>query len=128
MADDLHDRIGGLSEGQAVVRAAAAARDGPAGRDAQRAARRRTCTTPRSRRSRRRPIPADLDPALREARTIDGTYNDLHVPKMGSVGCRFGRNVPLEHTFPDTPNLLIPNPRVVSRELMTRDSFSRRRS
>ena len=45
------------------------------------------------------------------------------IPKMGSVGCRFGRNVPLEHTFPDTPNLLIPNPRVVSRELMTREQF-----
>ena len=42
---------------------------------------------------------------------------------MGAVGRRFGRNVPLEHTFPDTANLLIPNPRVVSRELMTRDKF-----
>ena len=41
---------------------------------------------------------------------------------MGAAGCRFGRNVPLEHTFPDTPNLLVPNPRVVSRELMTRDA------
>ena len=42
---------------------------------------------------------------------------------MGSAGCRFGRNVPLEHTFPDTANLLVPNPRVVSRELMTREQF-----
>ena len=42
---------------------------------------------------------------------------------MGSVGCRFGRNVPLEHVVPDAPNLLIPNPRVVSRELMTREQF-----
>ena len=42
---------------------------------------------------------------------------------MGAAGCRFGRNVPLEHTFPDAPNLLIPNPRHVSRELMTRDQF-----
>src|SRR5262245_45567177 len=71
----------------------------------------------------KKPIPPDLDPVLREARTTDGTYNDLTVPKMGSVGCRFGRNVPVEHTFPDAPNLLIPNPRVVSRELMTRDQF-----
>ena len=44
-------------------------------------------------------------------------------PRMGAAGCRFGRNVPLEHTRPDTANLLVPNPRVVSRELMTRDQF-----
>ena len=68
-------------------------------------------------------IPPDLDPALREARTTDGSFNDLHVPKMGAAGCRFGRNVALEHTFPDAPNLLIPNPRHVSRELMTREAF-----
>ena len=42
---------------------------------------------------------------------------------MGAAGRRFGRNVPLEHVVPDTANLLIPNPRVVSRELMTRDAF-----
>ena len=70
-----------------------------------------------------KPIPADLDPAVREARTTDGSFNDLHVPKMGAAGCRFGRNVALEHTFPDAPNLLIPNPRHVSRELMTRETF-----
>src|SRR4051812_36392048 len=68
-------------------------------------------------------IPADLDPALRAGRTIDGTFNDLNFPKMGSTGRRFGRNFPLDATFPDTPNLLVPNPRVVSRELMTRDTF-----
>ena len=71
----------------------------------------------------RKEVPADLDPVLREARTTDGSFNDLHVPKMGAAGCRFGRNVPLEHTFPDAPNLLNPNPRHVSRELMTRDQF-----
>jgi Animal haem peroxidase len=69
------------------------------------------------------PVPADLDPALREARSTDGSFNDLRVPKMGAAGCRFGRNVPLQHTFPDTPNLLVPSPRLVSRELMTRDQF-----
>jgi hypothetical protein len=67
--------------------------------------------------------PSDASPAQREGRTTGGTYNDLTFPKMGSVGCRFGRNVPLENVFPDSPNLLIPNPRVVSRELMTRDRF-----
>jgi hypothetical protein len=67
--------------------------------------------------------PVDLDPALRFERTVDGTYNDLQYPTMGSCGRRFGRNVPLEHTFPDTANLLNPNPRIVSRELMTRETF-----
>ncbi len=71
----------------------------------------------------RQEIPADLDPALREARTTDGSFNDLNFPRMGAAGCRFGRNVPLENTFPDTPNLMVPNPRHVSRELMTRDQF-----
>jgi heme peroxidase len=68
-------------------------------------------------------IPANLDVALRESRTTDGTSNDLRYPQMGAVGRRFGRNVPLEHAKPDTANLLVPNPRVVSRELMTRDQF-----
>jgi hypothetical protein len=68
-------------------------------------------------------IPSNLDPVLREARTTDGTSNDLRCPQMGAVGRRFGRNVPLEHTKPDVANLLVPNPRVVSRELMTRDEF-----
>ena len=36
---------------------------------------------------------------------------------------RFGRNVPLGETFPDTANLLNPNPRTVSRELLTRTAF-----
>jgi hypothetical protein len=71
----------------------------------------------------RQEIPGDLDPKLRAERTVDGTYNDLNYPLMGSCGRRFGRNMPLEHVFPDTANLLIPNPRIVSRELMTRDEF-----
>ena len=68
-------------------------------------------------------LPDRLDPAIRETRSVDGTSNDLRCPAMGAVGRRFGRNVPLEHVFPDTANLLVPNPRVVSRELMTRDTF-----
>jgi hypothetical protein len=71
----------------------------------------------------RQEIPPNLEPALRLERTVDGTYNDLHYPTMGSCGRRFGRNVPLEHTFPDTANLFTPSPRVVSRELMTRHAF-----
>ena len=68
-------------------------------------------------------IPADLDPAVRSGRTIDGTFNDLRCPRMGAVGRRFGRNFPLDRVFPDTANLMVPNPRIVSRELMTRDEF-----
>jgi hypothetical protein len=57
-------------------------------------------------------------------RTIDGSYNDLERPAMGSVGTRFGRNVPPKRTFPDSErDLLEPNPRVVSRELLTREHF-----
>jgi hypothetical protein len=68
-------------------------------------------------------IAADLDPALREGRRIDGAHNDLNYPLMGSCGRRFGRNVPLAHVHPDVANLMTPNPRVVSRELMTRHEF-----
>jgi hypothetical protein len=69
------------------------------------------------------PVPSNLDETLRNERTVDGTYNDLKYPTMGACGRRFGRNVPLKHTFPDLPNLVIPSPRVVSRELMTRHEF-----
>jgi 2,4-dienoyl-CoA reductase-like NADH-dependent reductase (Old Yellow Enzyme family) len=67
--------------------------------------------------------PPVSDRASRESRTFDGTNNDLRYPRMGAADCRFGRNVPIEHTYPDTANLLVPNPRVVSRELMTRHEF-----
>jgi hypothetical protein len=59
----------------------------------------------------------------RNIRTSDGTYNDLTCPRMGSAGMRFGRNVPLSETFPDTANLMTPNPRRVSLELLTRTTF-----
>ncbi len=57
------------------------------------------------------------------ARTLDGTYNDLDDPLMGSLGSRFGRNVPLEATFCER-DPLEPNPRLVSRELLTRERRS----
>jgi hypothetical protein len=58
------------------------------------------------------------------ARTLDGSWNDLDDPAMGMIGARFGRNVPLERTYPEPlPALLEPSPRVVSRELLTRDEF-----
>ena len=67
--------------------------------------------------------PSEADPTVRNTRTIDGAYNDLTYPKMGCAGARFGRNFPLEYTVPDTLNLMNPNPRTVSLELMTRNKF-----
>jgi hypothetical protein len=65
------------------------------------------------------PPPSDLS-----MRTIDGSYNDLAQASMGSVQTRFGRNVPLAHTVPEQePDLLEPSPRLVSRELLTRETF-----
>jgi hypothetical protein len=64
------------------------------------------------------------DPAYTSRRLTDGTVNDLEQPRMGGVQTRFGRNVPLRKTFPEPdPELLGPNPRTVSRELMTRKRF-----
>jgi hypothetical protein len=58
------------------------------------------------------------------ARTADGSFNDLEKPEMGMAGTRFGRNIPLPAIQPETgAQLLTPNPRVVSRTLMTRDHF-----
>ncbi len=58
------------------------------------------------------------------SRTPEGVFNDLEQPRMGSVGARFGRNVPLENTLPEeAPELVTPSPRTVSVELMTRHTF-----
>ena len=58
-------------------------------------------------------------------RTIDRTFNDLEEPFMGAVGSRFGRNVPAEDSYPEEePDLMTPNPRLISTELMTRDHFT----
>lgn len=57
------------------------------------------------------------------ARTDDGSFNDLDHPEMGMAGTRFGRNVPLQDAYPDEKALLTPNPREISRKVMTRDEF-----
>jgi Animal haem peroxidase len=58
------------------------------------------------------------------ARMPDGTFNDLSSPRMGAAGTRFGRNVPIAYTYPEPePAILSPNPRIVSRELLTRHTF-----
>jgi len=72
------------------------------------------------------PLPPAGDPPERalRARTLDGSFNDLSSPRMGAVGARFGRNVPVDRTFPEEPPALLePSPRVVSRELLTRHEF-----
>jgi hypothetical protein len=65
-----------------------------------------------------------LTPEATTGRTPDGSYNDLDQPTMGMAGTRFGRNVPLDETYQESPeDLMSPNPRVVSRELLTRTEF-----
>ena len=62
-------------------------------------------------------------------RRSDGKYNDLDYPDMGAAGERFGRNVPLEYTYPESePGLLEPSPREVSRRLLARETFIPARS
>src|ERR1700736_4293978 len=72
----------------------------------------------------RPPSTSTTDPARLTTRTIDGTYNDLGDPLMGSLNSRFGRNIPLDCSYPDPlERLLAPSPRLVSRRLLTRDQF-----
>ncbi len=69
------------------------------------------------------PPVADHDGYL-TARTLDGTFNDLNDPLMGSLGSRFGRNVPLTYTFREPVDAMLdPSPRLVSRRLLTREEF-----
>jgi hypothetical protein len=72
------------------------------------------------------PHPPFTPPGTRHitARTADGSFNNLEQPEMGSANTRFGRNVPLAQTYPEPePAILSPNPRTVSRVLLTRDEF-----
>ncbi|GAA3442849.1 peroxidase family protein [Planomonospora venezuelensis] len=69
-----------------------------------------------------RPAPGPGDPRVR--RTADGSCNDLDHPSMGMAGTRFGRNVPLDSAYAEPPGrIMTPNPRLVSRRLMTRTRF-----
>jgi heme peroxidase len=56
-------------------------------------------------------------------RTYDGSQTDPENPRMGKTGMRFGRNVPLEVTYPQAQSFLDPSPREVSERLLNRDSF-----
>ncbi|MCA1844498.1 MAG: peroxidase [Actinobacteria bacterium] len=54
-------------------------------------------------------------------RSADGSGNDVTMPEMGSAGSRFGRNIPPAEAVPR--DVLEPNPRTVSLELLTREEF-----
>jgi hypothetical protein len=71
-----------------------------------------------------RGCPALPDDQYLHTRNSNGLFNDLAAPKMGCVGMRFGRNVPREFTArPSDEELMTPNPRLISKELLTRDTF-----
>ncbi len=54
-------------------------------------------------------------------RTADGSWNNLDDPKEGAAGTRFARNVANSAIKPaDDEELLSPNPRLISRALLTR--------
>ncbi|HWC11472.1 MAG TPA: peroxidase family protein [Acidimicrobiales bacterium] len=57
-------------------------------------------------------------------RAADGRWNDLNHPSMGAALTPFGRNVPPAENQPETePTLSTPDPRLISRALLTRDQF-----
>ncbi|SFI72951.1 Animal haem peroxidase [Amycolatopsis sacchari] len=57
-------------------------------------------------------------------RTADGSHNDLDRPATGMAGTRFGRNIPLDRIAAATEtSVLSPNPREISRALLTRTTF-----
>ncbi|MDH6229340.1 peroxidase family protein [Streptomyces sp. MJP52] len=71
------------------------------------------------------PDPAPPSARHRVDRTADGSHNDPGEPRMGMAGTRFGRNIPLDRIAPAAPEDVLsrPNPREISRALLTRDSL-----
>jgi hypothetical protein len=56
-------------------------------------------------------------------RSYDGSQTDPDNPLMGKTGTRFGRNMPIEATWPEEQSMLDPSPRLVSTKLLNRDTF-----
>ena len=56
-------------------------------------------------------------------RTYDGSQTDPDHPRMGQTGMRFGRNMPIDSTYPHEQGFFDPSPREVSRALLNRDTF-----
>ena len=56
-------------------------------------------------------------------RTADGSWNNPDDPKEGAAGTRLSRNIPVNAVKPESDKkLLTPNPREISRRLLTRNS------
>ncbi|MGW8971266.1 peroxidase family protein [Streptomyces platensis] len=72
------------------------------------------------------PDPAPPSASHQVNRAADGSHNDLAEPRTGMAGTRFGRNIPLESIAPATPESVLsrPNPRQVSRALLTRHELT----
>jgi Animal haem peroxidase len=69
-------------------------------------------------------VPAPPRPPDPNVRTLAGGWNDLQRPAMGSLYTRFGRNVRLDHAYPEPePELLEPSPRLVAEKLLARQRF-----
>lgn len=61
-------------------------------------------------------------PGVTHFRTADGSWNNLADPKEGAAGTRFPRNIKLNAIRPESGQVLMtPNPREVSRLLLTRE-------
>ena len=74
------------------------------------------------------PLPDDPDPhgagSVSAVRTLDGTGNDVNDNRMGAKGTVFGRNVPIEETWPEgADQIRVPDPRDVSRSVLGRREF-----
>lgn len=70
------------------------------------------------------PEPATPPEGVTHFRTADGSWNNLANPKEGAAYTRFLRNVENNAICPESGEaLMTPNPREVSRVLLTRDEF-----
>jgi Animal haem peroxidase len=69
------------------------------------------------------PVGQTPPPGVTHFRCADGSWNNLADPKEGAAGTRFLRNVAMSAIRPETgAQLLTPNPRVISRTLLSRPS------
>jgi hypothetical protein len=69
-------------------------------------------------------IPPPARPPHLNMRTLDGGWNDLERPAMGSLNTRFGRNLPLDRVHPEPdPEFRKPSPRLVAEKLLARGRF-----
>lgn len=62
--------------------------------------------------------------STKTVRTVEGYCNSQQTPYMGAAGTAFGRNIPLDKIkSPTEHEIMDPNPRLISRELLTRKKF-----